>query len=281
MWRTIIFSFIITVLFSATAYAGTYGIVTGSRVNVRAYADVESNNRLFQVDRGTRIRLNSVDGDFFTATIGDDCGVYIARDFVRVTQTQGYVTAAPFARVYSYPGGDAFSFITNGETITVRYVYENFFGIDVDGTIAFASQSGIEIPYFAELPAARIGGALANEIIRTAKNYLGTRYLWGGTTPRGFDCSGFMLYVFTQHGIHLNRSSREQVRNGFPVTRTELIPGDLLFFGSGNHINHVGMYIGNNEYIHSSSNLTGGVIITNLNTCHYSARSFITARRVI
>jgi hypothetical protein len=280
MLRTLLLSLILTILFSAAAYAnGTYGIVTGSRVNVREYACADSENRLFQAERGTIIEIHGIVGDFYQATINGSDYVYIAREFVRTTQTTGTITAAPFTRVYDLPGGNAFSFLPYGEIVTVRYIYENLFGIEFNGEIAFAAQEDIEIPSFIELSTARVGSQLAQEIIRTAKNYLGTRYLWGGTTPNGFDCSGFMVFLFNRHGIELSRSSRNQARNGISVTRPEIEPGDLLFFGHGNHISHVGMYIGGSQFIHSSSNATGGVIICRMDT--HGSGNFITARRVI
>ncbi|MCL2225720.1 MAG: C40 family peptidase [Defluviitaleaceae bacterium] len=281
MIKIFLVSTLLTILFSVTAYAnGTYGVITGSRVNVREYAYAGTNNRLFHAYRGTVIQVHGFVGDFYQVSVNGTDYVYIAREFVRVTKTYGTVTAAPFARVYDLPGGNAFSFMSQGESVTVRYAYENFYGIEFNGEIAFVSQSDVSIPSFVTLPTARIGGALANEIIQTAKNYIGTRYLWGGTTPNGFDCSGFMVFLFTQYGISLNRSSRDQARNGIAVCRSEIIPGDLLFFGSGSHINHVGMYIGGDQFIHSSSHSTGGVRICSLNEAHNN-RGFITARRVI
>ncbi|MCL2577338.1 MAG: C40 family peptidase [Defluviitaleaceae bacterium] len=282
MCRTLLISFLLTILFSVTAYAnGTYAIVTGSRVNVRSCASIGADNRLFQVEHGTVIEIHGVSGDFFRASIQGTDDVYISRDFVRITQTSGTVTAAPFTLVSGLPHEVAFSFIPNGETVTVKYVYEDLYGIEFNDEIAFVAQTDVEIPCFAvNLPTARVGSALAYEIIETAKNYIGTRYLHGGATPNGFDCSGFIIYLFTPHGIDLNRSSGGQARNGIAITRDEIEPGDLIFFGYGNHINHVGLYIGNNQFIHSSSHATNGVIICDLDDVHNS-RGFITARRVI
>lgn len=82
--------------------------------------------------------------------------------------------------------------------------------------------------------------------VRIAKGYLGTPYVWGGTSPRGFDCSGFTRYVYAQMGISLPRTSSEQRSVGVAVSRSELRPGDLVFFP-----HHVGMYIGNDMFIHS------------------------------
>jgi cell wall-associated NlpC family hydrolase len=103
--------------------------------------------------------------------------------------------------------------------------------------------------------------ASAAAIINTADSYVGTKYVWGGTTPKGFDCSGFLQYVFRQHGIELPRTSRQQVQVGQIVAKNlaSLRPGDLMFFaGNGSRISHVAMYAGNDQIIHSSSS-GGGV----------------------
>lgn len=279
MPRAIFFALLFTILAATAVYADTYAIVTGSRVNVREFAEI-CDNVLFRVERGTVIEIRGVAGDFFRAEIsGTDA--YIAREFVRVTHTTGVITA-PLALVYDIreESTTPFSNLDSGDIVTVVSTHENYFGIEFNGQTAFIEQHTVEIPYFAELPVARIGSRLADIIIETAQNYIGTPYRWGGTTSAGFDCSGFMVYLFSAHGIDLNRSSRDQARNGEAVARHELERGDLVFFGSGSHINHVGLYIGGGNFIHSSSHRTGGVIICSMYDDH-NVRGFITARRVI
>ncbi|MCL1863571.1 MAG: C40 family peptidase [Defluviitaleaceae bacterium] len=265
---------------ATSAYAGTYAVVTGSRVNVRSCADINADNRLFQIDRGSFIEIHGVSGDFLQATIMGTSDVYIAREFVEFRQTVGTVEA-PFTWVYNLPaeaGGTAFAMLSEGDTVTVTSAYSRWYGMELNNSTVFVQQSNVSIPDFVQLPTARLGNTLGDLIVETAMNYLGTRYLWGGTTPNGFDCSGFMVYLFSPHGISLNRTSRDMARNGVEVSRSELEPGDLLFFG-GSRINHVGLYIGDGQFIHSSSD-RWGVIISNL-SAHYNERTFTTARRVV
>lgn len=113
-----------------------------------------------------------------------------------------------------------------------------------------------------------------NNIIAYATNFLGTPYLWGGTSPStGFDCSGFTQYVYAHFGIGLGRTTYDQINDGVEVAKSDLQPGDLLFFGK-NGPTHMGMYVGNGTYIHAPH--TGDVIkISSINRSDY-----ITARRV-
>lgn len=104
----------------------------------------------------------------------------------------------------------------------------------------------------------------AKALITEAQKYLGIPYLWGGTTPAGFDCSGYMQYIFAAQGINLPRVSQDQESYAEPITIAEIKPGDLVFNQKSN-ATHVGMYIGNDMYIHAPH--TGDVIkISQLST---------------
>lgn len=118
--------------------------------------------------------------------------------------------------------------------------------------------------------------AKVEKVISVAKAQMGKPYRWGATGPSSFDCSGLMYYSYKNGAnITLPRVSRDQAKAGVKVTKDELKAGDLVFFGSGSRITHVGMYLGNDQYIHSPQ--TGDVVkISKL-----SARKMITARRII
>lgn len=101
---------------------------------------------------------------------------------------------------------------------------------------------------------------LTFKVLSSAYSCIGIPYRHGGTTPDGFDCSGFIRYVFRENGIRLGRSSRDQAQDGRPVLFSELKPGDLIFFSmhprrrNSFHIDHVGLYVGNGRFIHASGN---------------------------
>ena len=130
-------------------------------------------------------------------------------------------------------------------------------------------------------PSALKGNAtnLAQKIITTGKKYIGVPYVWGGSTPSGFDCSGFVQYVFRQHGIQLPRTSAQQYSVGTWVAKSNLLPGDLVFFNtSGSGVSHLGIYLGNGEFLHAST--SKGVMISLLSNSYWAPR-YVGAKRVL
>ena len=122
--------------------------------------------------------------------------------------------------------------------------------------------------------------SLADDLVAYALTFEGYDYVYGGTTPAGFDCSGFVQYVYRHFGFNITRTATSQYYNdGEHVSRSELMPGDLVFFGSGGEITHVGIYIGGGRFIHAA-NPRKGVIISSLSESYYNARYF-GANRII
>ena len=120
-------------------------------------------------------------------------------------------------------------------------------------------------------------------ILKNAKKHLGEDYVWGGTTPGGFDCSGYMQYLYKKEGVSIPRTANQQSKVGKEVSRFVLKKGDLLFFltdkSRGIPITHVGMYIGEGKFIHAASKRKG-IIITSLEESRYS-KIFVKAKRII
>lgn len=115
-------------------------------------------------------------------------------------------------------------------------------------------------------------------IITTANGLIGTPYLWSGTTPAGFDCSGFTQYVDKTNGITLPRNSKDQSQIGTSVAFNALIPGDLVFFSftADHQVSHVGIYLGNNQFI--SATTSKGVAIYSFTP--YWSNAYVGAKRV-
>lgn len=119
-----------------------------------------------------------------------------------------------------------------------------------------------------------------NELVDFALQYVGYNYKYGGMSPStGFDCSGFASYVFKQFGVTLTRNSAGQYKNdGTKISKDDLTPGDLLFFGSGKNVNHVGIYMGNDEFVHASGERVG-VVISRIDSTYY-INHYIGAKRI-
>ena len=112
----------------------------------------------------------------------------------------------------------------------------------------------------ARIPRSPRASAAAARLLNTADQYVGVRYVWGGSTPKGFDCSGFTKYVFAKNGVTLPRTSREQVRAGDAIALDfdSMRPGDILLFAEpGEAISHVAIYVGSGRIIHSSQAMGG------------------------
>ena len=102
----------------------------------------------------------------------------------------------------------------------------------------------------------RASGA-ARRVVPTGEQYLGVPYVWGGSTPKGFDCSGFVQYIYRHEGVDLPRTSRQMVGSGFAVDRRSMAVGDLMLFADNGPISHVAIYAGNGRIIHSTSSGNG------------------------
>jgi cell wall-associated NlpC family hydrolase len=119
-----------------------------------------------------------------------------------------------------------------------------------------------------------------DKIINTAYGYMGVPYVWGGTSPSGFDCSGFVQYTFLQNGVTIPRTTEDQYKAGYWVNKSDLRPGDLVFFTTYRPgPSHVGIYLGNGKFINASSGAEK-IIVTELSNPYFAQR-YIGARRVI
>ena len=123
------------------------------------------------------------------------------------------------------------------------------------------------------------GNVASTKILKTAAQYKGVPYVFGGTTPRGFDCSGYVQYVFAKHGIRLTRTADTQALEGKFVSKKNLKPGDLVFFTTYEPgASHVGIYAGNNLFWNATS--SRGIMLSNLTDSYWGPR-YYTARRIL
>jgi len=161
---------------------------------------------------------------------------------------------------------------TKSSTVADASVFEEELATEQD-LEAFSSSKSYQLP------------ALADSILERGMSLIGTRYRFGGTSEQsGFDCSGFIGYLFREEaGMNLPRSTREMINVDAPlVSRNNLKPGDLLFFSTNGRgrVSHAGIYLGDNQFIHSSSRRSGGVRIDSLGDRYWS-KTFIEAKRAL
>lgn len=168
--------------------------------------------------------------------------------------------------------------LANGSTGWVSSTYV------IDNT-AIASRSGIAEDSTMAAPNNSDVSSVRGQVVEYSKKFLGVKYVYGGNSPsQGFDCSGYVKYVFGNFGVSLERVAASQANQGTRISKGDLLPGDLVFFdtnGGHNYINHVGIYIGEGMFIHASSGSSKrGVVISDLTSGFY-ANSYMTARRVL
>ena len=224
-----------------------YGMVNDTQVNMRSGPGT-SYKSLGKFTKGEKAYIIGINNCWYKV-IYNDTICYIRSDYLDVTEIP-------------YENRDSAKkplFFVDGKSTGIAVSAEALNG----GTVA-PDLPDKEEPVVPDVPASDQAAA----IIATAKKYLGVPYKWGGTSPSGFDCSGFTQYVFKAHGITLPRTVASQYALGTKVTKAELIPGDLVFFYARNKdvIGHVGIYIGDNQFIHASSK---GIAITSLSSTYY------------
>ncbi len=223
-----------------------YGRINGSSVNIRSGPGTGYNS-VARANSGDRAYIIGINNQWFKVIYGSRIG-YIRSDYMDLTEIP-------------YENRDSANkplFFVGGKSTGVKPSAEALNNNGSTGT----------------------GSTTAGKIIATAKQYLGVPYLWGGSTPSGFDCSGYVQYVFAKHGYSLPRTSKQQWNVGTSISKSNLKEGDLVFFANTytSGISHLGIYIGNNQFIHASS--SQGVVISSLSNSYWASH-YYGAKRVI
>lgn len=277
--RVLFFSAVATVLLAATAFAaeiGTgVGAITGSSVRLRSSASTSA-SVLTTLDKGTAVSLLGESTDGWYAVAYNGYTGYVSADFVIVDQ-DGLFTSygrvnADDVNTRSAPSTDASCTATLSKStiVTVNGFADGWYSVTCQyGTTGYIRSD------FLDLTASASSGE-GNELASLAKQYLGTRYVYGGASPRGFDCSGFTMYLYSQFGVSLPHTATGQWQSGAGGrvwSVSELRVGDLVFFcdpsrSLGKACSHAGIYIGNGQIIHASS-ANSGVIISDLTSGYY------------
>jgi len=168
--------------------------------------------------------------------------------------------------------------VSYGTDLTVTGICENgWIQIKYKGNVGYVS--GKYVTDYEQIDHSASDSAI--EIANYAMSFIGYPYIYGAQDPSvGFDCSGLVYYCYGKFGFTLKRTANDQMNNnGTAVSRNNLQVGDLVFFGNGSYANHVGIYIGNNNFVHAA-NPSSGVRVSSMNETYYANR-YITARRIV
>lgn len=250
------------------------GCTSGSSLRMRAEASTDS-SIVTTLDKGVAVAIldDSIDG-WFQVSYNGSTG-YVSADYLVVDQDNIFTTYgrvnADGVNVRSDASTDSSSLATvdEGTIVTVNGLVDGWYDVTCEyGTEGYIRSDFLDLTESA---------SSSSDIVDTAKQYLGIRYVYGGASPSGFDCSGFTMYIYQQYGYSLPHTATGQWQSGLGTrvySISALQPGDLVFFNdparnAGKACSHAGIYIGNGQFIHSSSSSSGGVIISDLTSGYY------------
>ena len=275
-----------TIIIDGEAQPGT---INAMYVRFRSGPSTDS-TILGEYNTGKELSVTGYSGDWTACVINGQSG-YVFSQYVTTTKPGSDTTGEEPETTTAYIRGNTVRF-RSGPSLSCSILGEYNTGkeISVTGTsgdwtaCTIDGQSGYVYSQYVTTTAPAVpgtgGSELGRQIAEYALQFVGYDYVWGGTSPStGFDCSGLMYYVYSQFGYQLNRVAEDQARNGVHVDPSDLQPGDILCFYSNGYIGHVGMYIGNGQFVHAA-NSRSGVIITDLTTGYYATRGY-EARRIV
>ncbi|MDY3618059.1 C40 family peptidase [Agathobaculum sp.] len=241
--------------------------------------------------QGTTVAVIKNSDSWFKVAVGGKEG-YVSGEFLAGTSNgdfllgSGRVVCDTTVNLREQPNMSAkvLTSMPNGATVSALGVYSGWYKVSYNGKtgymhpdyLTFGAASAASIPNKAVSSNAAVvsyigDNAQRGEVLAFAAQYLGTPYVYGGSTPSGFDCSGFTSYVFSNTVGTIPRVAQSQFDATNRVSMDELLPGDLVFFGSSaSSISHVGIYVGDNQFIHSPH--TGDVVKYDTLTGTYSSR---------
>lgn len=272
----------VTALAAEEDIAVAIGATTGSSLRLRSGPSLDASViTMLDEDVPVAVLDNTLDGWYkinYNGNTGFVSADYMLIDQDNIFDAYGRVEGDGVnVRSTSSTDGQVLTVMNRNSIATVSGFEDGWYKItanDVDGYIRsdYLTMCG------SSSSAAGSLGSSANDVVSFAKQYLGTRYAYGGSSPSGFDCSGFTMYVYKNFGYSLPHTATGQWQSGYGTriyNISELQPGDLVFFcdpsrSNGKACSHAGIYVGNGQHIHSSSSRSGGVIISDLTSGYYN-----------
>ena len=274
-----------------TAAQGT-GVITGSYVRMRSGPST-GYSILGTYNSGVKMTITGQSGDWYAVDHNGTSG-YVYKQYLSQSGVTAHVTdmAATSARTtagVNLREGPSTAYTSKqvlpaGTSVTLTGKSGQWYRVSYGSVSGYIYQDYVTTgaaPAAPSAASAAISTEAGEKIVAEARKYLGVRYVYGGTSPSGFDCSGFVYYVYRQCGYSITRTATAQNSVGAKVARADLQPGDIVIFynGAKSAIGHAGIYIGSNQFIHASSG-GGRVMISSLSESYYNTR-FYSARRVV
>lgn len=245
------------------ASASTDGSIVGKMTNYAACEILGEENGFYQIKSGNAEGYVSAD---YIVTGAE--AITIADQEVRNVAT----VTTDILRVREQPTTESstLSTVNKDEELVITEVLDGWVKVEVDNYEGYVSAdyvtTGMKLKTGNTMKELTFGSGVSDtrvDLVNYALQFVGNRYVWGGTSlTNGVDCSGFTMKIYQRYGISLPHSSRAQPNHGTKVSRSEMRPGDLIFYGSGSSINHVAIYIGNGQVVHAS-NARDGIKISN------------------
>ena len=258
--------------------------INGSDVNFRAGPSTEY-DVIGKLNLGDTVTIIAQDDQWCYVQFGQRTG-YVSAEFISVggvamADARGIVTGSD-VNVRTGPSTDheVITRVNAGKVMDLLGLSDGWYEVEFDDVHGFISAD-----YVREYTGST-ASSIGEEAAALALSYLGTPYVWGGASPKGFDCSGFTLYIFAQFGYSFPHSATSQWFNcGEYVERADLQPGDLVLFAdpsrsAGKACSHVGIYIGNGEFVHASSGSAGKYVRISSLTEGYYSRYYKGAKRI-
>ncbi len=269
------------IFMTATSCFAAEGTVITDALNIRS-APSTSSTVISKAYKGQILDITSKEDSFYRIIYNGSIA-YASTDYVSVNVKSIGTVTTNLLNIRSAPTADSsvVGQLAYGDEVQLTGANGNWYEILLFGQLRYVHSDYISARDTSVL-ASRDGTGFSREssrLVEYSKNYLGVPYVSGGASPSGFDCSGFTSYVYAQFGFSLPRTAASQATIGTPVSRSELLPGDLVFFNTYGGISHVGIYTGGGQFIHAT--VPGDVVkISSLGTSYYNSR-YVTARRIM
>jgi len=287
--RTLTLTFILCCLMAVSVFAAEYAVVAvdADQLNFRTEPNT-SCEVIEKLGKGAQLLVEipeaGKENGWYKVVLSQWGEGYVSAEFVVIPEQEegvmaiGQVAKGPLnVREIASAEGKRLGQVSTRSRLTITGYENGWFKISYNNSVGYVSAEYVTLSR--QTPAG--DGTIGSEIAALSQQFIGKPYVYGGSGPNSFDCSGFTMYLYKQYGINLAHGASAQMSYGVSVNKSELQPGDLVFFRyrTSKPASHVGIYIGGGQFIHASTR-EYLVRIDTLLTGHYS-NVYVGARRLV